>query len=77
MKKKVPSRPFFRHPAAPPETTFFLVWPERATYLVQRRAGRDGETASGLCAPSPPVSACSSAGPGGTWGEHALKGDNI
>ena len=27
-KKKSPVAPFFSHPAAPPETDFFLVWPE-------------------------------------------------
>ena len=27
MKKKVPSRHYFTHPGATPETFFFLVWP--------------------------------------------------
>ena len=30
-EKKVLSRPFFRHPAAPPETEFFLDWPDELT----------------------------------------------
>ena len=28
MKKKVPSRPFFTHPAATPETYFLGAWPK-------------------------------------------------
>ena len=31
MKKKVPSQPSFSHPAAPPETDLFLVWPGVST----------------------------------------------
>ena len=29
MKTKVPSRPFFRHAAASPETEFILYWPKK------------------------------------------------
>ena len=28
LEKKVSSRPFFRHPAGPPETELFLDWPQ-------------------------------------------------